>query len=188
MAAHIFFIGMKEGQKKEKETIWFFVINWRLDSPQEFPEAHSKQVIASIQTAQGTPWCPKWVPFFKPQHWKNEDIHSVKALYYNLSLVKPYPCLCLCSHFLLVAHTMWVVLKTWASLTSSCSSRSLSPVDVCGCSKAILQAVSKHCIIFRTYKNISCTLRFKCVVSLSHFYIELNFKQLHGKKKYTEML
>lgn len=66
----------------------FFVINWSSDPPRS-PRAHSEQVIASFQTAQGTPWCPKWVPFFKLQHRENEDIHTVKPLHYNPSLCRP---------------------------------------------------------------------------------------------------
>lgn len=51
--------------------------------------AHCKQVIASFQTAQGTPRWQGWVSFFKLQYTENEDIHTVKLLHYNPSLCRP---------------------------------------------------------------------------------------------------
>lgn len=63
--------------------------------------AHSEQVITSFQTAQGTPRCQRWVPFFKLQHRENEDIHTVKLFHYNPSLCRPRRSLYLPSNFLL---------------------------------------------------------------------------------------
>lgn len=71
---------------KKKNSISLLFCDQLMSKSLKASLAQSEQVITSFQTAQGTPRCQRWVPFFKLQHTENEDIHTVKLFHYNPSL------------------------------------------------------------------------------------------------------
>lgn len=75
--------------KRKEESISLLFCDQLMSKSLKASLAHSEQVITSFQTAQGTPRCQRWVPFFKLQHRENEDIHTVKLFHYNPSLCRP---------------------------------------------------------------------------------------------------
>lgn len=75
--------------KKKKKSISLLFCDQLMSKSLKAFLAHSEQVITSFQTAQGTPRCQRWVPFFKLQHRENEDIHTVKLFHYNPSICRP---------------------------------------------------------------------------------------------------